>query len=62
MERIRKEDQGPYTETIDLWFEPFFVKEIKRVIEWLRDIKTADQHSYKFILIEQNKFFKLNVN
>ncbi len=25
--------QGPYTETIDLCFEPFFVKEIMRVIE-----------------------------
>jgi ribosomal protein L19E len=50
--------QGPYTETIDLWSEPFFVKKIRRVIEWLREIKTADKHSYKFILIQQNKFFK----
>ena len=25
--------QGPYTETIDLCFEPFFVKEIRHVIE-----------------------------
>jgi hypothetical protein len=25
--------QGPYTETVDLCFEPFFVKEIMRVIE-----------------------------
>jgi hypothetical protein len=24
---------GPYTETIDLCFEPFFVKEIMRLIE-----------------------------
>ncbi len=56
--------QGPYTETIDLWFEPFFAKEIRRVIEWLREIKTADQHCYKFILIQQ-KFFtqcKLIIN
>ncbi len=36
--------QGPYTEWIDHWFEPFFVKEIRRVIEWLREITTADQH------------------
>ncbi len=35
--------QGPYTERIDLWFEPFFVKEIRRVIEWLQEIKKADQ-------------------
>jgi hypothetical protein len=27
------EDLGPYTERIDLCFEPFFVKEIRRVIE-----------------------------
>ncbi len=33
---------GPYTERIDLWFEQFFVKEIRHVIEWLREIKTAD--------------------
>jgi hypothetical protein len=31
--------KGPYAERIDLWFEPFFVKDIRRVIEWLRDIK-----------------------
>ncbi len=31
--------KGPYTERINLWFEPFFVKEIRRVIEWLQDIK-----------------------
>ncbi len=43
---------------IYLWFEPFFVKEIRRVIEGLRELKTADQHYYKFLLIEQNKFFK----
>ncbi len=36
--------RGPYTETMDLCFEPFFVKEIMRVIEWLREIKTVDQH------------------
>ncbi len=54
--------QGPYTETIDLWIEPFFAKEIRRVIEWLREIKTADQHCFQFLLIQQNKFFKLNVN
>jgi len=40
--------QGPYTEKIDLWFEPFFVKEVRRVIDWLREIKTADQHCYNF--------------
>jgi hypothetical protein len=51
---------GPYTETIDLWFELFFVKEIRRVIEWLREIKTANQHCYKFLLIQQNKFLRLN--
>jgi hypothetical protein len=54
--------QGPYTETIDLWFEPFFAKEIRRVIEWLREIKTADQHCYKFLLIQQTKFLKLKLN
>ncbi len=48
---------GPYTERIDLWFEQFFVKKIRRVIEWLREIKTADQHCYKYFLIQQNKFF-----
>jgi len=53
---------GLYTETIDLSFEPFFAKEIRRVIDWLREIKTADQHCYRFILIQQNKFFGLNVN
>jgi len=54
--------QGPYAERIDLCFEPFFVKEIRHVIEWLREIKTADQHCYKFLLIQQNKLFRLNVN
>jgi hypothetical protein len=54
--------QDPYTETIDLWFELFFAKEVRRVIEWLQEIKTADLHCYKFILIQQNTFFKLNVN
>ncbi len=35
---------GPYTERIDLWFETFFLlTEIMHVIEWLREIKTADQ-------------------
>jgi hypothetical protein len=53
---------GPYAERIDLWFEPFFVKEIRRVIEWLQEIKTAYQYCYKFLLIQQNKFFRLNVN
>ncbi len=53
---------GPYTETIDLWFEPFFVKEIRRVIEWLQEIKTANQHCYKFLLIHQNIFLWLNEN
>ncbi len=38
--------RGPYTETIDLWVELFFANEIRRIIEWLRDIKTADQHCY----------------
>ncbi len=33
-----------------------------RVIELLQKIKTADQHCYKFLLIQQNKFFTLNVN
>jgi hypothetical protein len=55
-------DLGPYTETIDLWFEPFFWTETWRIIEWLREIKTADQNCYKFIIIQQNKCFKLNVN
>ncbi len=47
---------GLYTGRIDLWFEPFFVKEIRRVIEWLREIKTANQHCYKFLLIHQSNF------
>jgi hypothetical protein len=50
--------QGPYSETIDLWFEPFFAKVIRHVIEWLHKIK----HCYKLLLIQQNKFVKLNVN
>ncbi len=56
---------GPYTERIYLWFEPFFVKEIMRVIEWLREIKTDDQHCYKFFLKQQKKFktqWKLIIN
>ncbi len=37
-----------------LWFEPpFVVKEIRREIEWLREIKTVDQHCYIFLLIQQ---------
>ncbi len=48
---------GPYTETIHLCFEPFLVKEIMRVIEWLQEIKTVDQHYYKFLLKEQKKIF-----
>ncbi len=36
--------------------------EIRPEIEWLREIKTADQHCYKFLLIQQNRCFKLNVN
>ncbi len=38
---------------IDLWF----VKGIGRVIEWLQEIKTADQHCYSFLLIQKKKFF-----
>ncbi len=53
--------QSTYTERFDLLFEPFFVKEIRRVIDWLREIKTADQHCYKFLLLQQNNFFLLNV-
>ncbi len=56
---------GPYTERNDLWFEVFFVKEIRRVIEWLQEIKrltNEEQHCYKFLLIRQNKFFRLIVN
>ncbi len=30
--------------------------------EWLREIKTADQHCYKFLLIHQKKFARLHVN
>ncbi len=53
---------GPYTARNYLWLELCFVKEIRRVIEWLIEIKTADQHFYKFLLMQQNKFFILNVN
>jgi hypothetical protein len=35
--------QSPYTETIDLCIERFFVKEIMRVIELLQEIKRADK-------------------
>ncbi len=52
--------QGPYTESSDL--NRFLVKEIRRVIELIREIKTADQHGYKFLLIQQIKLFRLNVN
>ncbi len=60
LKRIWIRIRGPYTERIDLWFEP--LKEIRRVIEWLQEIKTADQHCYKCLLIQQNKFFRFNVN
>ncbi len=53
------DSQGPYTETIDLCFEPFFVKEIRRVTEWLREIKTADHHYNKFLLLQQNNLLDL---
>ncbi len=43
-------------------FWTVFVKEIVRLIEWLQEIKTADQHCNKFLLNEQNNFFWLNVN
>ncbi len=62
---------GPYTETIDLCFEPFFVKEIMRVIEWLQEIKTADKwgttllyissYTAKYILLTQCKIIVNNV-
>ncbi len=53
---------GPYTERIDHGFEPFFIKEVKRGIECLRKIKNADQHCCKFLLIQQNNFFRLSVD
>ncbi len=34
-----------------------FVKEIRRVIEWLREIKIADQHCSKFLPIQHKKKF-----
>jgi hypothetical protein len=46
--------QGPYTDRIYLWFKAFLVKEIRGVIEWLQEIKTADQweqHCCKILLI-----------
>ncbi len=46
-----------YRNNSSLIWTVFFTKEIRRVIELLREIKTADHHSYKFILIQQNKFF-----
>ncbi len=39
--------KGPYTEKNDLLFEPFFVKKIKRAIEWLQEIKMADHNTAK---------------
>ncbi len=48
--------QGPYTEKLISDLKRFFVKKIRRVIEWLREIKTTDQHCYKFLLIQQNNF------
>ncbi len=54
--------RGPYTETIYLWFEPIFAKEIRRIIEWLREIKTADRDCYTFLLIQNQKIFRLNIN
>ncbi len=45
---------GPYTETIDLCFEPFFVNEILRVIEWLQEIKTADKWGTTLLYISSN--------
>ncbi len=35
----------------------FFVKDIMRIIEWLREIKTVDQHCYKFLLTYRAKYF-----
>ncbi len=46
--------QGPYTETIDLCFEPFFVKEIMRGIKWLQEIKTADKWGTTLLYISSN--------
>ncbi len=54
---VQHKIQGLYTERIDLWFEPFFVKEIRLVIKWLREIKTADQHCYKILQLQQKKNF-----
>jgi hypothetical protein len=39
-----RNNMSPYTETIDLCFELFFAKEIRRVFERLREIETDDQH------------------
>ncbi len=49
--------QGPYTESFDLCFEPFFAKK-DEARNWMiaRDYKTADQHCYKFLLAQHNKF------
>jgi hypothetical protein len=44
----------PHTERIDLWFEEFFVKEIRRVIEWLQEIKKAEQWGTTLLKISSN--------
>jgi hypothetical protein len=54
-------------ERIDLWFEVFFVKEIRRVIKWLRENKTLtnnkEQHTLFQISSDTAKYiFRLNVN
>ncbi len=56
-----KFSQGPYTEKIDLCFEPVFLKEIMRVIEWLQEIKTADKWETTLLYISSNtrKYFFL---
>ncbi len=47
---------GPYSDISDLRIEALFVKEIRCVIEWFRENKTADQLGttcYKFLVIQQ---------
>jgi hypothetical protein len=41
-------------ERIDLWFELFFVKEIRRIIEWLQEIKTVEQWGTTLLYIYSN--------
>jgi hypothetical protein len=56
---------GRYTERIDLWFEPFYVKEKRRVLNDCKRLKlliNEEQHCYIFSRIQQNKFFRLIVN